>query len=170
MAGASIQTASRPTQTYIRLHFFPGWILSWHLNSTSAAVPLCCAGIVKGPVFYFILEVEHWRCTTAGYLPIQPQIRSLFTSILLQSHRKVLKMKSEIGAFYALGQHLKSGWAVLHEQRRWGELSLQKVAGPETSSLHLVSGRIFFWTLQCFQIKPDSSLGLRNNCSADKQY
>lgn len=110
--GGGVSLDSQSKQLYIKSKPL-GWILSHarsqrlnrHVNSMSATVsPLRCTGIVKGPCNIFFPEVERWarRCTSAGCLPSQPKLRSLqsfLISILLQSHRNLLKIKNEIGGF-----------------------------------------------------------------------
>lgn len=162
---------TQPTNTNLHeVKNFPGWILS-HTHSTLEetfkrhichSVPLCCAAVVKGPciLFYFILffggwtlnSLLHYSCVLTN--PAQNQEPAVFLyQYCCKATENCWKWKVKSVFFYALGEHLKSWWAALCEQSRWRESSLWKVVGLATSSLYLVSGRISFWTLQCFQIK-----------------
>lgn len=163
--GGSVNLDSQSKQLYMKSKL-PAWIFSHtrsqrlnrHLNSTSAIVcHLCCIGSVKGPCNIFS-EVERWapRCTTAGCLPSQPELRgpqSFYINIAAKPQKWAENEKWNRWVLYVCGERLKSGWAVSREQSRWGEWSLREAAGRATSSLCLLHSKFSFWTFHYFQMK-----------------
>lgn len=126
--GEGVSLDNQSKQLYVKSKP-PGWIRSHmrpqrfdrHSNSASATCHLSLVCCRRTLFFCFFVRLNAAVRLAAFHPPAWAQEPAVFfflyISILLQSHRNLLKMKNEIGGLYVCGEHLKSGWAASWEEK-----------------------------------------------------